>query len=166
MRSKAAIRDHPLHPMLVLIPAGAFILALVLDILYLITGQALWWLATLPVILLGVIGGLLAAIPGLIDLIAVAPRQGAHRIGITHMVLNLVLVALFAWNGYDRWTAEVPPEPGRLWLGFWLSLIGVVILGVSGWLGGEMVYNYHVGVIEHPEAKDEAAARRRPGEAA
>src|SRR5690606_37724509 len=60
VKSKAAIRDHPLHPMLVLIPAGAFIITLVLDILYLITGQALWWLATLPVILLGVIGGLIA----------------------------------------------------------------------------------------------------------
>ena len=164
MKSKAAIRDHPIHPMLVLIPAGAFIITLVLDILYLITGQALWWLATLPVILLGVVGGLIAAIPGLIDLIAVAPHQGARRIGITHMVLNLVLVVLFAWNGYNRWTADVPPEPGAPWLGFWLSLIGVVILVVSGWLGGEMVFKYHVGVVEHPESKDEAA--RRPGEAA
>src|SRR5690606_41151827 len=90
MRSKAAIADHPLHPMLIVIPAGAFIMTLVMDILYLITDQALWCLATLPVILLGVIGALLAAIPGLIDLIGVAPHQGEQRIGVTQMIINLV----------------------------------------------------------------------------
>lgn len=164
MKSKAAIADHPLHPMLIVIPAGAFIMTLVMDILYLITDQALWWLATLPVILLGVIGALLAAIPGLIDLIGVAPHQGAQRIGVTHMIINLVVVALFAWNGFTRWSAAAPPEPGTPWLGFWLSLVGVALLAVSGWLGWEMVYRYHMGVTEHPESKDETARRR--GEAA
>jgi len=163
VNSKAAIRDHPLHPMLIVIPAGAFIMTLVMDILYLITDQALWWLGTLPVILLGVIGALLAAIPGLVDLVAVAPHQGARRIAITHMIINLVVVALFAWNGFTRWSAAAPPEPGTPWLGFWLSLVGVALLAVSGWLGWEMVYNYHLGVVEHPESKDEAARR---GEAA
>ena len=160
MRSKAAIADHPLHPMLIVIPAGAFIMTLVMDILYLITDQALWWLGTVPVILLGVIGALLAAIPGLVDLVAVAPHQGARRIAITHMIINLVVVALFAWNGFTRWSAAVPPEPGTPWLGFWLSLVAVALLAVSGWLGWEMVYRYHMGVVEHPESKDEAARRK------
>lgn len=164
MKSKAAIANHPLHPMLIVIPAGAFIMTLVLDIIYLIGDQALWWLATLPVILLGVIGGLLAAIPGLIDLITVAPHQGARRIGVTHMILNLVVLALFIWNGINRWSADTPPDPSGTYLGFWLTLIGVAILGVSGWLGWEMVYLYHMGVVEHPESKDEAA--RKAGEAA
>jgi uncharacterized membrane protein len=164
VKSKAAIANHPLHPMLVTIPAGAFIMTLVLDIIYAASGQALWWLATLPVILLGVIGGLVAAIPGLVDLVAVAPHQNARRVALTHMALNIALVALFAWNGYTRWTADAPPEPGATHLGFWLSLIGVAILAVSGWLGWAMVYEYHMGVLEHPESKDEKA--RRPGEAA
>src|SRR5690606_27765776 len=120
----------------------------------------LLWPVRLPVILDGWVGGLIATIAGLINLIPGPPHQGACRIGITHMVLNLVLVVLFAWNGYNRWTADVPPEPGAPWLGFWLSLIGVVILVVSGWLGGEMVFKYHVGVVEHPETKDEAATRQ------
>jgi len=69
-------------------------------------------------------------------------------------------VALFIWNGLNRWSASAPPDPGGTWLGFWLSLIGVALLAVSGWLGWEMVYRYHMGVVEHPESKDEAARRK------
>ncbi|HEX7051697.1 MAG TPA: DUF2231 domain-containing protein [Longimicrobiales bacterium] len=166
MKSKARIGAHPLHPMLILIPAGAFILALVFDIVYLLSDNALWWQATIPTIVVGVIGGLIAAIPGLIDLVGVATRQGAVKIGLTHGILNVIMVALFAWNGWLRWRAGLPPESDRLYGGFWLSLIGVIILVISGWLGGTMVYEYHVGVLEHPEAKDPAPGAARPGMAA
>lgn len=154
MKSHARIGDHPLHPMLIVVPAGTFIAALVFDIVYLVSDNPVWWEGTKPLMLVGVIGALLAAIPGFIDLVGVVPKQGATRIGVTHMVVNLIVVALFAWNDYLRWDAAAAPSPDGTYLGFWLSLIGVALLAVSGWLGWMMVYEYHVAVLEHPEAKD------------
>jgi uncharacterized membrane protein len=153
MLSKARIGNHPVHPMLILIPAGAFLIALCCDLIYLATGQPRWWNATVPVLAIGVAGGVLAAVPGLIDLIAVVPKQGAKRIGLMHMALNLLAVVLFAWNAWLRWNAAAPPE-GAGSLEFWLTLLGTALIAVSGWLGGALVYEYHVGVLEHPQAKD------------
>ncbi|HET9985736.1 MAG TPA: DUF2231 domain-containing protein [Longimicrobiales bacterium] len=154
MKSHARIGDHPLHPLLIVIPAGTFVAALAFDVVYLLSDNPIWWQGTKPLMLVGVIGALIAAVPGLIDLIGVVPKQGATRIGVTHMVLMLIAVALFAWNDYLRWDAAAPPPPTRTYLGFWLSLVAVVLLGIAGWLGGKMVFEYHVAVLEHPEAKD------------
>lgn len=161
MESRARIGNHPLHPMLIVVPAGSFVVALVLDVVYLLTGGTLWWAATLPVMLIGVIGGLLAAIPGLVDLVAISKKQNARGIALTHMAINLVVVALFAWNAWTRWTSVEPPAPEGTYAGFWLTLIAVGGLGVSGWLGWKMVYEYHMAVLEHPDAKDPEPRIRR-----
>jgi uncharacterized membrane protein len=93
------------------------------------------------------------------------PKQNATRIGVAHMLLNVLVVALFAWNASLRWAVEVPPAPNRISTGFWLSLIGVAVLAVSGWLGWKMVYEYHVAVLEHPEARDVRGEERLRGAA-
>ncbi|MFP4601192.1 MAG: DUF2231 domain-containing protein [Persicimonas sp.] len=146
MKSAAEIKDHPLHPMLIVVPAGAFIITLVLDIGFLISGEPLWWDATKPVMMIGVVGAIVAAIPGTIDLFKVARPAGAFKIGLAHMVINLIVVALFVFNFVLRANlaaprAGVPPE-------FWLTLAGAALLGVSGWLGWAMVYKYRVGVSD------------------
>lgn len=153
MKSKVQIRNHPLHPMLILLPAGAFILALILDVVYMFTGNVDWWAATYPVLLVGVIGALVAAVPGLIDLVAVVPKKHATRVGVAHMVTNLVLVGVQILNVSIRMGAE-PPPASSAYGGFWVSLVGVGLLLIGGWLGGAMVYEYRVAVVEGPEAKD------------
>lgn len=155
MLSKVRIGKHPLHPMLVLIPAGAFLNVLILDIVYLISRAETWWIATAPLLLVGVIGGLVAAIPGLIDYVGVARRQNAGGVGIVHAVGNVLVLLVFAWNAALRWSADVPPRAG-IYGGFWLTLLGTALLAISGWMGWKMVQEYHVGVIEHPQAKDPA----------
>ncbi|MFW5965958.1 MAG: DUF2231 domain-containing protein [Persicimonas sp.] len=164
MKSAAQIADHPLHPMLVVVPAGAFIIALVLDVGYLISGAELWWNATVPVMIIGVIGALLAALPGAVDLFQVARREeGAFRVGLAHMGVNLLLVAVFIFNFALRLDAApprggIPPE-------FWLTVAGVGLLGVSGWLGWHMVYNYRVGVADKPTGAVRADEPERTREA-
>lgn len=55
MLSKARIGTLPVHPMLVPIPAGAFVITPILNVVYIIPGSQLWWQATLPLTLVGVI---------------------------------------------------------------------------------------------------------------
>jgi uncharacterized membrane protein len=145
--------------MLVLVPAGAFLVVLFCDLLFLVTGDAMWWEATPAVLLIGVAGALLAAIPGTIDYVTIVQRHNARMLGLVHMLLNVIATALFAANGWMRFRAGGPPPDGTHG-GLVLTLIGTLIIAVAGWLGGTMVYEHHVGVLEHPEARDLDPAAR------
>jgi uncharacterized membrane protein len=147
----ARIGKHPIHPMLVVLPLGLWVAALVFDIVYAVTGNPLWRTLAFWNIGAGIIGALLAAVPGFVDYLALEGR--ARRIGTYHMILNLGAVALFAVNWFVRTRIEADS-----WWPLALSLIGVVGIGISGWLGGEMVYAERVGVQEPPR-KDERYRR-------
>jgi uncharacterized membrane protein len=92
----------------------------------------------------GFIGALAAAIPGLVDLLSIVNPK-IKKIGYTHMGLNLLAVALYAINLWLRFHGT--PNTGTPLL---LSVIGVGILAVSGWLGAEMVHRHGVGVDIQP----------------
>src|SRR5262249_51924517 len=96
----------------------------------------------------GVVGALLAAPFGLLDFLTIRDPQ-TKRVGAAHMIINLLVVVLFAINLWLRTraiaSAGLPVE---------LSVAGVLLLAISGWLGGEMVYVHGVGV-EPPSARRE-----------
>lgn len=90
----------------------------------------------------GIAGALLAAIPGVIDLLSL-PRT-IKRTGLMHMGINLTVVALYILNA---WMRSNKPGEGLVWL----SAISVGLLAISGWLGGKMVYVHGVAVEMPPE---------------
>jgi uncharacterized membrane protein len=150
MSTPASIKGHPIHAMLVGLPIGLWIFALVADVMTHVTGDQDWRTVAFYSLGGGVVGALLAAVPGLVDLFSLQPGT-AKRIGIRHMILNLAAVAIFGANFAMRWGA--PDHSGRLLL----TVVGVVVIGVSGWLGGEMVYVGGVGVA--PAARGSEPAR-------
>src|SRR5437764_12633302 len=82
---------HPFHPILVTIPIGAWVASVVFDIAAKVNAHgsrslvdAAYWL-----IGLGVVGALLAAIFGLMDLLTIPRGTTAFRAALTHMGLNL-----------------------------------------------------------------------------
>ena len=101
----------------------------------------------------GLLGGLLAAIPGYIDYRS-RSDAGVKRIARWHMLINLSIVILFAINVWFR-TAS---GPGAI-LPIILSLVGIVLLGVSGCLGGHLVYVHWVAV--EPQSKGTASLEER-----
>jgi uncharacterized membrane protein len=94
----------------------------------------------------GIVGALLAAVPGLIDLLSLPP--GPRRTALAHMAINLTVVALYAVNFWLR--LDAPDNPGGL---VWLSVLAIGLLVISGWLGGKMVYELGVAVDAPPDAK-------------
>lgn len=144
MASRASIAGHPIHPMLVALPIGLWVASFLCDLIFLATGNIAWPVMAFYAMAGGVFSALIAAIPGAIDLFSMADRK-TQRIGLVHMSINLSLVVLYIVNLVWRAQVEVGAT-GPIWL----SLISVVLLGISGWLGGEMVYVRGAGVSPEP----------------
>ena len=143
MRTPASIAKHPIHPMLVVFPIGLWISSLICDLIGLsVATSAVWFTLALYAMGGGLIGALAAAVPGLVDLFyykgGAAPVKS---IALTHMTINLTAVALYAVNVWLRVS-----RPEHLELPIILSVIGVCMIAVSGWLGGQMVHVYGVSV--------------------
>lgn len=140
MRNRASVAGHPIHPMLVPLPIGLWIFSLVCDVVFRANGNFIWNTLALYTMVGGVIGALLAALPGLFDLYNMEASE-AKKIGLWHMSINLGLVTLYVLNFLWRLNA------GPVVIGpFVLSIVAVLFLAFSGWLGGEMVYVYGVAV--------------------
>jgi len=151
MRTPASIAGHPVHPMLVPIAIGGLILSFVFDIVCLATGHVDPWSTVAYYTMIGgIVGALFAAIFGFVDLLSL-PAGYTKRIGIIHMSLNLTVVVLFIVNAWMRHENASPAGTP-----FMLSLIGIALLAVSGWLGGKLVFEAGVGVSG---SEDSAATR-------
>ena len=152
--NRMSIAGHPIHPMLVTLPIGLWIFSLVCDLVFASTGDAQWSTTAYLTLGGGIIGALLAAIPGLIDLLTL--HEGTERrIGVLHMSLNLAIVAV---QGINFWLRTMPDYNSGLTLG--LSVLAVVALVVSGWLGGQLVHV--LGVTQpHRDASGTAATGDR-----
>jgi uncharacterized membrane protein len=149
MSSPASIKKHPVHPMLVGFPIGLWNFALVCDVIYVISGNAVWETVATYCVAGGIVGAILAAVPGLIDYLSIDEAQ-MKRIANFHLAVNLGAVVIFAIN---LWLRSRLPGDSRLPLV--LSVVGVAAIGVGGWLGGEMVYVKGMAV----EAVDELAKK-------
>jgi uncharacterized membrane protein len=143
MQSKARALGHPIHQMLVVIPLGMFIAAAVFDGLYYWLGNTTFATISYYNIAGGIIGGLIAAVFGLIDWLAIPAGTRAKRIGLFHGATNVTMVMLFAAAWIAR-TALPDLAPTTFVLG--VELAAIVLALLAGWLGGELVDRLGVGV--------------------
>lgn len=157
-----------------LIPVGAWISSLVLDIVFLATGSTFWFTASLWVMVIGIAGALLAAITGFWDLFSLPITDQPKKTGLTHMTLNLVITVLYIINAAvirapQMITATRASDISSTTAGwaFVLNLVAVILLLISGWLGGELIYRYGLAVpketMENAPRYESAGLRGRTG---
>lgn len=142
MESKVKVAGHPVHPMLIVFPLGLLATSVIFDIITLSTSNSQWSSMAWYMIGAGIIGGLLAAVFGLIDWFAIPANTRAKSVGLWHGGLNVLVVVLFIGSFLLR--RPDPANPSGLALA--LSFVAVVIALVGGWLGGELVDRLGVGV--------------------
>jgi uncharacterized membrane protein len=142
MESKTKVLGHPVHPMLVVFPVGLLATAVIFDIIHLVTRNPILATVSFYMIAAGAAGGLLAAIFGFIDWLAL-PTSRAKTIGGWHGIGNVVVVVLFAVSWLLRGN-NANFVPGGLAL--LLSFAGIALALVTAWIGGELVYRLGVGV--------------------
>ena len=142
MESRFKLFGHALHPMLIVFPLGLLGMAAIFDIIQLAGGTGPWSGVAFYMIGAGVITGLLAAIPGAVDWLAIPSGTRAKSIGLLHGGGNVVVVLLFAGSWFLRRENPVAPATGA----YVLSFAGFCIALVTGWLGGELVERLGIGV--------------------
>ncbi len=144
---------HPFHAMVIPVPIGAWIASLLFDLAtYLAPEPSAFLRGSYWLIVIGIATALLASVFGLMDLLRVPIGTKAFKIGVTHMSLNVTVVALyliglaFRHGRLDEAPVALAPLA--------VSVVALTGLAVSGWLGGELTYRYGVRVAEESTQAD------------
>jgi len=88
--------------MLIVFPLGLLITSLIFDFIQMGTGEGMWSLVAFYMIGAGVIGGLVSAVFGLIDWLAIPSNTRAKKLGFWHGGGNVVVVGLFIVSWFLR----------------------------------------------------------------
>jgi uncharacterized membrane protein len=158
MRAKARLFGHPIHQMLIVFPLGLLATSLFFDIARLASGNPQWALISFWLIAVGVVTGLLAALFGLIDWLAIPADTRAKRIGLYHGLGNTVVVVLFAVSWFLR-RDDVGNPTG---VAVTLSVLAVLLALVTAWMGGELVDRLGVGVDDGAHLNAPSSLSGRP----
>ncbi len=142
MESRFKVLGHPLHQMLIVFPLGLLVTAVIFDGIHYATAGPRWAEVAYWMIAAGLIGGLLAAVPGVVDWAAIPSGTRAKAIGTWHGLGNVGVLVLFAVSLYLR--SDNPSAPTAA--ASLLSLAGLLLGAVTAWLGGELVDRLGVGV--------------------
>ena len=161
MESRAKVFGHAMHPMLIVFPLGLFSAAVLFDLIRMFHGGSDWGEAAFYDIAVGIVGGLLAAVFGFIDWLAIPSGTRAKAVGLWHGAGNFVIVVLFIVS----WLIRLPNPASPSAFAFVLAVVAVLMALVTGWLGGELVERLRVGVddgagLDAPNSLSSGARRR------
>lgn len=144
MESRAKLLGHAMHPILIVFPLGLLATGVIFDFVYTFTRNTTFSDVSFYMILSGVIGGLIAAVPGWIDWFAIKSGTRAKSVGLLHGGGNVLVLVLFAVSLYLRTGDPDGHEPSLA--AFALAILGALLSLGTGWLGGELVERLGIGV--------------------
>ncbi|PYS90273.1 MAG: hypothetical protein DMF64_15435 [Acidobacteria bacterium] len=161
MASPASVGGHPIHPMIIPFPIALWAFSLIADVIYLWRGNPVWrdWIAFYT-LLGGIIGAALAAVFGIIDWLSIKDRA-VKKVADWHARLNVIALLVFAASFYLRTTGGSRMIGGSYTIPLLLSVLGVILITISGYLGGELVFRYGVAVNPQHDTGAEATGKAR-----
>lgn len=133
---------HPLHPALTDVPIGAWMMAVIFDLIWLLAPGAPDWAARGAQVAggVGVLGALAAAATGLADW---SDSYGAERTtGLYHAALNTLALVLFVVSAGLR----LATVDGASQVGVALDILGLISVLIAAYLGGHMAFVLGTGV--------------------
>jgi nitrite reductase/ring-hydroxylating ferredoxin subunit/uncharacterized membrane protein len=139
MKSRASIKGHPIHPMLVVYPFAFLTGAFAFNLAAALSRNREYARVSQQLVPVGIAAGLAAAVPGLIDYQeSVPPRSSGKSRATKHALLNTTALGLFtiSWLLARR----------RRALALALQGAGSAALSVAGYMGGTLVYRNQIGV--------------------
>ena len=139
---RLSVLNHPVHPILQAIPASLLPASTTFDVLARlgIDEEGLSKAAHYSLVF-GLLGAVGAAATGLLDYYEIENRP-VRRIALYHGLTNATLVGSYVLSLYLR-KGHKADNPALA-----LSGLGAALIGLSGYLGGELVYEHGVRVGE------------------
>lgn len=139
---KVTVAGHPVHPQLIVAPGALLPFSLVMDAMYLSTGEETYADAAYYTMVGGFVGGLAAAAAGAADYLEIPNRSRSKRIANIHALLNVTMLSAYGLNlllrrGRRPRTGTVPVL---------LSVAGSLGVLTSSWYGGHLVYEHGLRV--------------------
>lgn len=140
--SRMSVAGHPIHPMLIHFPVAALLALLATDFAYIYTKDFFWARAGFWLAAVGTLGGAVSGLIGLIDLVSV------HRIrrlisGWCHAIFAVMMLSLATFN----WMLRIPDAAANIVpAGVYMSLLTAFLIFLASIMGGQLVYEYGVGV--------------------
>jgi uncharacterized membrane protein len=144
VQGKATVLGHPIHLMLVSFPVAFWSGALITDGIGGLTHDAFWFRMSVALIVMGSVGGAIAALFGYIDYRTIRMSRAARRTATRHMLWSLGCLVIFPLAFLLR-MADAPS--GR---GIAATIGGSLLLLVAGYYGSELSNRYNVGIRERP----------------
>jgi uncharacterized membrane protein/nitrite reductase/ring-hydroxylating ferredoxin subunit len=142
MRSKASIKGHPLHPTLIAFPVAFLSGTFIFDILSVVLNKQALWQTAWYLEIAGIVGALIAAVPGVIDFVGtVPPKSSAKKRAAQHGLINVTHLILF----FIAWRLRTDEIITKVWI-LSIESVAVVLLSIAGWLGGTLVFRNQIGV--------------------
>ncbi len=145
MTSRANIAGHPIHPMLIPFPLALWATSFVVDILFYFNRNPTLLVISKFLLAAGCLAAVVAAIFGIIDWLAIKNGE-VKKVANWHARLNVIALIVFAISLFLRMSSYSEWVGRSLTIPFLLSLVGVILITISGWLGGELVFRYGMGV--------------------
>lgn len=159
MESKAKLARHPAHPILIVFPLGLLATSVIFNVVYFLNGNPTMSVVSYWMTVSGLLGGLAAAVPGLIDWLAIPAGTRARQVGAIHGIGNVIVLLLFGLSWFVR-RDEPSYEPSMLALT--ASFLGFIVSRVTGWLGGELIDRLGVGVDDGAHLNSPNSLSGRP----
>lgn len=161
MASPASVGGHPIHPMIIPFPIALWVFSLIADLIYLWRGNAVWRdYVAFYALLGGIVGAALAAVFGIIDWLSIKDRE-VKKVADWHARLNVIALLIFVASFYLRTTGGAGLVGGSYTIPLLLSVLGVILITISGWLGGELVFKHGVAVNPQNDSGGEAQRKAR-----
>jgi uncharacterized membrane protein len=146
LKNAPRLRGHSAHPPLTDFPIALLAISLVWDIVALASGNDIWWQFAFWSQVAGLIAVVPTALTGFIEYIVLPDGHPASGIATRHMLVMISATLPYIGSVVVRGGTNAP-EGGQLVLAVALNAIGLALLLLGGWLGGELVSRHGLGTI-------------------
>ena len=145
MKARASFAGEPIHPMFVHYPIALWTTSVITDLIFYFCRNTSLILISKFLIAAGIVGAILAAIPGLIDWTGITDTA-AKKTGNLHLILNVSALILFSASLYLRMKNYGAPLVGfHLKVPFVISVAGWLDMAIAASFGGKLVYQHRMG---------------------